>query len=86
MLKHKKHHIYKTTILFFILVLAGMTAYSQVPEPSDVYGFEVGADYKLADYNQMLDYYDRLDRASNRVKKVTIGETVFGYDYAFQFR
>ncbi len=55
-----------------------MTAYSQVPEPSEVYGFEVGADYKLADYNQMLDYYDRLDRASNRVKKVTIGETVLG--------
>ena len=68
----------------FSLVLITLVACSmqvtaqQVPHPSDVFGFEVGADYKLADYDQMLDYYDQLDAASNRVKKITIGESVLG--------
>lgn len=74
----QKTEIYKTAILFLVLVMVGATTYGQVPAPSDVYGFEVGADYKLADYDQMLDYYDQLDEASDRVKKITIGESVLG--------
>lgn len=48
------------------------------PLPEDVYGFRVGADYKLADYSQIEDYLSQLDAASNRVKKIEIGETVLG--------
>lgn len=70
--------IYKAVVKCFIIFLITSTAYSQVPQPSDVFGFLPGADYKLADYDQMLDYYDQLDEASDRVKKVTIGETVLG--------
>ena len=49
-----------------------------VPSPKDVYGFRVGDDYKLADYAQIEDYLTKLDNASNRVKKIEIGETVLG--------
>ena len=49
-----------------------------VPSPEDVYGFKVGADYKLADYAQIEGYLSKLDDASNRVKKVEIGTTVLG--------
>jgi len=49
-----------------------------VPSPKDVYGFRVGDDYKLADYAQIEDYLSKLDNASNRVKKIEIGETVLG--------
>ncbi|WP_127136401.1 M14 family metallopeptidase [Flagellimonas oceanensis] len=49
-----------------------------VPSPEDVYGFKVGADYKLADYSQIEDYLSKLDTASDRVKKIEIGETVLG--------
>ena len=28
----------------------------EVPRPSDVFGFEPGEDYKLADYDQMREY------------------------------
>ncbi|MGI9175010.1 MAG: M14 family metallopeptidase [Rhodothermales bacterium] len=55
------------------------TAYAQeVPSPADVFGFEVGADYKLADYDQLRDYYRQLDEASNRVQTIEIGESVLG--------
>ena len=68
----------KTGVLCLLLLFVSLTAYSQVPQPADVFGFQPGADYKLADYDQMLDYYEQLDEATNRVKKITIGETVLG--------
>lgn len=75
-----KHNITFTAILMFILVMGlSLKAEAQeVPHPEDVFGFEPGADYKLADYDQMLDYYEQLDETSDRVRKVTIGETVLG--------
>jgi hypothetical protein len=45
------------------------------PHPADVFGFEPGADYQLADYSQLLDYYRRLDASSDRVRMVEIGRT-----------
>jgi hypothetical protein len=74
----RKTEIYKTAFLFLILLMVGVSVHGQVPAPSDVYGFEVGADYKLADYDQMLDYYEQLDQGSERIEKITIGESVLG--------
>ncbi|MBI4409911.1 MAG: peptidase M14, partial [Gemmatimonadetes bacterium] len=48
------------------------------PHPADVFGFEPGADHKLADYGQMLEYYRRLDAASGRVQVEEIGRSVLG--------
>lgn len=73
--------IIKLNILVIGLVLLATfnsVAQAQVPMPEDVYGFKPGADYKLADYGQMLEYYEKLDAASDRVKKIQIGETVLG--------
>ncbi|GAB3491831.1 M14 family metallopeptidase [Spirosoma knui] len=53
-------------------------AFAQVPKPADVFGFEPGADYKLANYKMLMDYYQKLDKASNRVQMVTIGKSVLG--------
>ncbi|MBT34117.1 MAG: peptidase M14, partial [Thalassobius sp.] len=50
----------------------------KVPSPEDVYGFKVGTDYKLADYDQIQDYLEKLDQASDRIKKIEIGTTVLG--------
>lgn len=61
-----------------LLCITGITAYAQVPSPADVYGFEVGADYKLANYDMMLDYYNQLDAATDRVKKIEIGTSSMG--------
>lgn len=59
------------------LPLAGLAG-QQVPRPSDVFGFEPGDDYKIADYSQMLEYYRRLDEASDRVQIEEIGKTALG--------
>ncbi|SDQ13099.1 M14 family metallopeptidase [Flagellimonas zhangzhouensis] len=69
------------TLLFstaMSLTCATALVAQKVPSPKDVYGFEVGADYKLADYSQIEDYLTKLDAASDRVQKIEIGETVLG--------
>jgi hypothetical protein len=46
-----------------------------VPAPADVIGFEPGADFLLADYSQLLEYYRALAAASDRVELVEIGRS-----------
>ncbi|MFQ5741669.1 MAG: M14 metallopeptidase family protein [Acidobacteriota bacterium] len=53
-------------------------ALAQVPKPSEIFGFEPGEDYKLADYDQLLDYYRRLAGSSDRVRLREIGRSVLG--------
>ncbi len=46
-----------------------------IPTPQEVLGFTPGDDRKLASWNQILLYFDKLDRASDRVKFETLGKT-----------
>ncbi|MEO9480559.1 MAG: M14 metallopeptidase family protein [Maribacter dokdonensis] len=75
-----KNSWYKAALLTLVLAIScmPMTMAQTVPSPEDVFGFKVGADYKLADYSQIEDYLSKLDASSNRVKKVEIGTTVLG--------
>lgn len=60
------------------LVVGPKSSGAQVPSPGEVFGFEPGADYELADYGQMVEYYRRLDAASDRVQMLEIGKSVRG--------
>ena len=51
---------------------------AQVPHPRDVFGFTPGDDYQIATYDQMLEYYKRLDAASDRVQMREIGKSALG--------
>src|SRR5918998_3017210 len=42
-------------------------AASAVPAPEEVLGFRVGDDRKLASWSSIVDYFKRLDAASDRV-------------------
>jgi hypothetical protein len=53
-------------------------AVAQVPRPVEVFGFEPGEDYKLADYAQLTEYYRRLAASSDRVQLRQIGESTQG--------
>lgn len=61
-----------------ILLILPITLLAQIPKPADVFGFEPGADYKLADYDQLQEYYQKLDEASDRVVLTEIGKTTLG--------
>ena len=61
-----------------LVLLGASTSLAQVPTPESVLGFEPGADYKLADWDQVRGYYEKLDAASDRVRMTTIGTTSMG--------
>jgi hypothetical protein len=51
---------------------------SVVPTPRDVIGFTPGDDRKLASWSQIVDYFKRLERTSDRVKFEELGKTTLG--------
>ncbi len=53
-----------------------------MPSPRDVIGFTPGDDRKLASWAQIVDYFKRLERASNRVKFQELGKTTLGRPFA----
>ena len=52
------------------LALPSSSAEAQVPTPESVLGFPVGADFELATYEESLEYFRRLDAASDRLSPV----------------
>lgn len=56
-------------LLFLPLILVSQT------HPEEFLGHKVGADRKLADYNQILAYFEKLDQESEKIKVLTIGKT-----------
>ncbi len=48
------------------------------PSPRSVLGFTPGDDRKVADWTEITNYFERLDRASDRVRVEQIGATTLG--------
>src|SRR5690606_35682996 len=53
--------------------------------PESFFGFQMGADRKLANWDRLLDYYRVLDKASNRMQLVELGKTSEGRPYVAIF-
>ena len=56
----------------------GARSASLVPAPEEVLGFRPGDDRKLASWNQVIDYFRKLDAASERVRFEELGKTTMG--------
>ena len=70
--------LYKLPRLLAMLLLLTATAWAQsVPSPKDHFGFNIGDDYKLANYTQTAAYFKKLS-ASDRTMLVDIGLTEEG--------
>src|SRR5829696_1367306 len=63
-----------------LFVSAGPSAQSRpaVPTPESVFGFTAGADYKLATYDQTIDYFKKLAASSRYVRLMQAGKTSQG--------
>jgi hypothetical protein len=54
------------------------TAAAQIPTPESVLGHTVGEDFYLATFEESLDYFQKLDAASDRLELRQVGESSFG--------
>lgn len=69
--------------VFALLAPAWAGAQSPIPTPESVFGFKPGADYKLATYEDVLEYFQKVDAASDRVMMVEAGKTSQGRMMSF---
>jgi len=51
---------------------------TSIPTPADVLGFTPGDDRKLASWDQVIEYFNRLDQSSDRVSFEELGKTTLG--------
>ncbi len=56
-------------------VRARVSNLAAVPSPRSVLGFTPGDDRTVADWNQITDYFARLDKASDRILVQTLGQS-----------
>jgi hypothetical protein len=72
---------YLSRLAVLVLLLAAPVALrgqGRVPTPESVLGFRPGADYKLATYDQSVEYFKQVAAASKYVKLVEAGQTSQG--------
>lgn len=60
-----------------------VSAQSRIPTPESVVGFVPGAEHKLATYDQTIDYFKKLDAASDYMQLVEAGTSTQGRTYYF---
>ncbi len=65
------------------LLLLGAATVAQLPTPKDVIGFTPGDDRKLASWASIVDYFKKLDAASDRVMFEEIGKTTMGAPFVY---
>lgn len=53
-------------------------AAGKITSPKEFFGFNIGDDYRLANYSQFADYWKRLDSESDRMTVQEIGKTAEG--------
>ena len=59
-----RYHLF-VVLSFLHLPFLSISQTSTIPKPEEVIGFEVGADFHLATYEQSISYFEKL--ASERI-------------------
>jgi hypothetical protein len=58
---------------------------STLPSPEQFFGFQMGADRKLANWDKLHEYYQLLAKSSNKMQLVELGKTSEGRPYIALF-
>ena len=68
-------------LLFLSFLLLSSSIISQtIKTPEEFLGYKVGADYKIADYETITEYFKHLSENSGKIKFEIIGKTSLGKD------
>jgi hypothetical protein len=65
-------------LAFFVTSPLAQSRPVPVPTPDSVFGFAPGADYKLATYDQSIEYFKKLAASSRYIKLIDAGKTSQG--------
>jgi len=80
------HKLSTFFIAFLALFLAAQVCAAQggsVTSPESAFGYRIGSDFKLADYDESIRYFQRLDSESDRIRVFKAGTTSEGRDWYY---
>ena len=75
------HRAPAAALALLVLSLPTVGAQSSLPSPESVLGYRVGADYKVATYDETVAYLQKLDAASERMVMMRAGTSTQGRPY-----
>ena len=61
-----------------VLAFSGVVHAQDIPSPEEFFGFRMGADRKLAHWDDLLEYYDLINEESDRVLVRDMGPSTLG--------
>ena len=65
--------------IFFLVLFVACAVHAQIPSPESQVGFKIGEDRKLADWQQVTDYFQKVAQAApDRVRFEELGKTTLG--------
>jgi Zinc carboxypeptidase len=62
-------------VILVVFLTSAVAQSTTIPSPKSVLGFTPGDDRTIAGWSQITDYFERLDRASDRVLVQTLGQS-----------
>ena len=68
-------------VLLFINLCNWCFSQNEITSPEDFFGFQMGADYKLARWDKMVDYFYTLEKQSDRIKVMDLGPSSEGHPF-----
>src|SRR5829696_582558 len=66
-----------------LLFVLAITTAAQIPAPKDILGFTPGDDRRLASWASIVDYFKKLDAASDRMIFEEIGKSTMGAPFVY---
>src|SRR5258706_3560741 len=69
----------RTLALLLASISVASAAAAQVPTPESAFGYKVGADFHLIDYDESIRYFQQLAAKSDRIKLIDVGKTSTGH-------
>src|SRR6185295_18789329 len=64
--------------LALLITISAASAAQAITSPKQFFGFNIGDDYQLATYDQFVEYWQKLDKESDRMQVIEIGKTEEG--------
>jgi hypothetical protein len=65
-------------IIFIFFAFSFICLAQQIPSPEDFFGFKMGADYKLARWDKIVEYFTILDKSSPKIIVKELGKSTEG--------
>src|SRR5687767_9867296 len=72
-------------LLALVVAGSGYTQQSQITAPQKFFGFQLGADRKLARWDKIVEYFNLLDKESPKITVLDIGPTTMGNPFLLAY-